>query len=873
MEVRQKETVKTVTSKDKLRQNANAELVRFDTTALDTKADIAVNTANNSRLRLNTSASAVNQQTNQQAAEVQRKYGQYRMAQKQYTLRRNNSCILRSKQTAERTASANNTGQYGNDWQNSKGGSVNINSTRRMSIGSKNNVDKRERINNNANQPRHTDNTQLHHANSTRELTNSANILLLKKAAADLRTQQKIKATQNIDRKSEQLTHQENESSDTQTPQRNVFDVANEEALDKISYHGQRAAHRIVSQMREPYRQYAYQDQEQRMAENHTKHSQAAVQEQFKRTRNAQSLREKQNMRQTAAATQPQTIAPQQPLPARRQQQYISRKHTGLDKSRESQQTGNLTYAAKPTNAITQTQNTPNNQQIRILRSKSHLRDPTESSAVDNNPLNTGRYIPKLHSSQQTAGKISSASHSNVNFKIPFCFDSHSAQKLTTEQIQQKRKSAAIRNLLKKRINKKAAIAKHTTSAAFDYGISSSGSIFSLAAEQRFIRIIQTAGRTIKSLLLSLISAGTMILLVLAFFAAFAALLFSPFGIFFSGQDADNQTLAMAVADITKDFNTQLDTIEANAQADRVIYHRLPTGEGRFITNWTDIAAVFAVRTAGGNDSNSMDVLTIDGTRIELLKAIFTDMNIVSYEIETITSADPQNNDECVLHITITSKSYTDMPDLYHFTTAQRQALEEIMKPEYAQMLSELVGTYGSGAGGSIVVTDTDLQALLAQLPDTLSPQRKVVIQTAFSLVGKVNYFWGGKSHVIGWDNRWGTPTKVTAAGSRTTGTTRPFGLDCSGFVDWVFINAVDTNVGQGGGAAAQYHNSLVISWAEARAGDLVFYPDLGHVGIICGKDNNGNLLVVHCASSQNNVVVTGLGGFTKIRRPVVFSD
>ena len=42
---------------------------------------------------------------------------------------------------------------------------------------------------------------------------------------------------------------------------------------------------------------------------------------------------------------------------------------------------------------------------------------------------------------------------------------------------------------------------------------------------------------------------------------------------------------------------------------------------------------------------------------------------------------------------------------------------------------------------------------------------------------------------IIGWDSRWGMPMKVTAEGSSTTGTVRPFGLDCSGMVDWVFYN------------------------------------------------------------------------------------
>ena len=49
------------------------------------------------------------------------------------------------------------------------------------------------------------------------------------------------------------------------------------------------------------------------------------------------------------------------------------------------------------------------------------------------------------------------------------------------------------------------------------------------------------------------------------------------------------------------------------------------------------------------------------------------------------------------------------------------------------------------------------------------------------------------------------------------------------------------------------------ISWAGAQPGDLVFYPDNSHVGIVGGRDANGELLIIHCASGYNNVVVTGL--------------
>lgn len=76
------------------------------------------------------------------------------------------------------------------------------------------------------------------------------------------------------------------------------------------------------------------------------------------------------------------------------------------------------------------------------------------------------------------------------------------------------------------------------------------------------------------------------------------------------------------------------------------------------------------------------------------------------------------------------------------------------------------------------------------RLPDDLTMERRMGVTYALALVDKVDYFWGGKSLVLGWDDRWGELTEVTAEGSDSTGTEQPYGLDCSGFVDWAFYNA-----------------------------------------------------------------------------------
>ena len=121
----------------------------------------------------------------------------------------------------------------------------------------------------------------------------------------------------------------------------------------------------------------------------------------------------------------------------------------------------------------------------------------------------------------------------------------------------------------------------------------------------------------------------------------------------------------------------------------------------------------------------------------------------------------------------------------------------------------------------------------------------------------------------------WGTPMEVTAAGSGSTGTVRPFGVDCSGFVDWTFYNATNGSYypGRGGGAATQHSYCTDISWSEAKPGDLVFYPADVHVGIVGGRDADGNLLIVHCSGGANGVVITGSASFTSVARPDCFAN
>lgn len=383
-------------------------------------------------------------------------------------------------------------------------------------------------------------------------------------------------------------------------------------------------------------------------------------------------------------------------------------------------------------------------------------------------------------------------------------------------------------------------------------------------AAGRALRAILSAAR---SLAAAMMAGGSTVLSVVLVICLIGLLVASPFGIFFSGEDSGTgYTMPEAVTMLNTEFADRIEQIKAENFYDELDMDN--AGSAAMVANWRDVLAVYAVRTT--TDTTSPDeVVTLTEEKLDILWQIFWDINEISYWVETIPGGEDEG-DTVILHIQVTVKNALQMAEEYQFTAEQKKLLEELMQPECEELFMRLTGSYQD-----IALSDDEVAEIMKKLPADLSEERKQVVLTAYQLLGKVNYFWGGKSLVLGWDSRWGTPMEVTAAGSSTTGTMRPFGLDCSGFVDWVFYNVTDGSyvIGHGGGASAQHSYCAEISWREALPGDLVFYPEDSHVGIVCGFDGNGNVLIIHCASGYNNVVVTGKSGFTSIARPIFYRE
>ena len=376
----------------------------------------------------------------------------------------------------------------------------------------------------------------------------------------------------------------------------------------------------------------------------------------------------------------------------------------------------------------------------------------------------------------------------------------------------------------------------------------------------------EAAAKAVKELIDALIAlgGGTALFIVFSIVIVAGAFLASPLGILFADEQQADDTvpLATAIAEIQGEYHAELERLQNGDFVDVQIVGQAPA--------WREVVAVFASKTAGAEDG--VDVFTLDEERVELLRQVFWDMCEITTATQDVDVPDSDPDDDVddshtgiALTITITAKTAEQMRLIYAFTKYQNDALD---------ILLENLGSLNIPMG-SLTISQEDAITLLENLPDDLDPKRKAVVETAVQLVGRVSYFWGGKSLTLGWDDRWGTSMEVTAAGSGSTGTIRPFGLDCSGFVDWTFYNATNGSYypGRGGGAATQHSYCTNIAWSDAQPGDLVFYPDDSHVGIVGGKDADGNLLIVHCSGGANGVVITGSAGFTSVARPDCFAE
>lgn len=477
------------------------------------------------------------------------------------------------------------------------------------------------------------------------------------------------------------------------------------------------------------------------------------------------------------------------------------------------------------------------NDKAEIIKSKKVTVPKQKSSVVSRQMQSTSKAV---QSKQNMAGKTIKDSR-NV-FKA-----SRTARKKAS-----KARKAAVKT--QKQVNKQAV--KHTAKMTKEAAQRSAQVAKAAArvAANVAVKVAQAVVGAAKALISTIASGGAVavVAVVLIVISIIAAIVASPFGIFVSEEVTDMGTIPLSqiIAEYNVELTQEVEDIELsiNHTDVEVIDNQ---------TNTNIVIAVFAAKTAGAEDNTAEDVVVFDDVKAEKLKAYFRAANTVSYTVVESTNTD--NETVKKLTVTINGKTKDELMDLYGLTAKQREAVETLL--EHGDVLTS--------SSHSLAITNADVQSIINGLPSSLPQKRKDVVKNAGSLVGKVNYFWGGKSSAIGWDSAWGTMRRVTAAGSPSSGTLRAYGLDCSGFVTWAFNNS-GMGYAVGHGTYGQRDASVQVTASTVQAGDLCFLPSYSHVGIVVGKDTSGNILVIHCSSSANNVVVSTASsvGFTVFRRP-----
>lgn len=163
-----------------------------------------------------------------------------------------------------------------------------------------------------------------------------------------------------------------------------------------------------------------------------------------------------------------------------------------------------------------------------------------------------------------------------------------------------------------------------------------------------------------------------------------------------------------------------------------------------------------------------------------------------------------------------------------------------------------------------------DREAVLKQKVSTAGAGTRLGVVAAANYLATdigviIPYWYGGKYTKTGLDTEWGCAKEIWAdpgTDKQPTGSTHPFGLDCSGFVSWAVKNGgyKESTIKVGSDAQGSFTDDK-ISWNSdsinyAKPGDLAWNSQ--HIGVIIGVDKaNCKYYVAEERGAEYGLVIT----------------
>ena len=164
--------------------------------------------------------------------------------------------------------------------------------------------------------------------------------------------------------------------------------------------------------------------------------------------------------------------------------------------------------------------------------------------------------------------------------------------------------------------------------------------------------------------------------------------------------------------------------------------------------------------------------------------------------------------------------------------------------------LANTIGTYAANP-----LSASEINTYLSMLPADTSPKRRKVVQEALLSIGCIPYYWGGKPSGPGYEtNGFGRIVSPDEDGRILRG------LDCSGWINWVYWTALGSNL------PAQSTSGLMscgrgIEKKDLKAGDILIRAgserSVAHVYLFLAWAENGSMYLIHeTTGNANNVTI-----------------
>lgn len=214
----------------------------------------------------------------------------------------------------------------------------------------------------------------------------------------------------------------------------------------------------------------------------------------------------------------------------------------------------------------------------------------------------------------------------------------------------------------------------------------------------------------LKSFITALLAGGWLATMIIVVIVLIGLVCGSVFGIFFSGEDSGTgMTMKDVVREINTEYEDKLDDIKESVE-----YDVLEMSGSRAV--WKDVLAIYSVKV-NTDESNPLEVATMNEEKKELLKDIFWEMHEIDSSTETktetvVTETDDGNGNiietedavtQTYLYITVSHKTVDEMISQYNFDMTQQKYLVELLSEENNMLWSQVL--YGIGTVDGEIVT------------------------------------------------------------------------------------------------------------------------------------------------------------------------